>query len=188
MSRLVVKVGGAVAAALGERRARAGRGQRRVRRPRRGPADLGRDGARRDPGRVRRRPAGHDARGARGRAAPRSQHVNDDALRRDRRARRAGSSATRSASQADPVPELGLVGEARPSRRCRCSRGCSTTGKIPVVAPVAAGPLNVNADSAAAAIASGLARRPAALPHRRRRADPRRRGRRLASTSTRPRS
>jgi acetylglutamate kinase len=57
--------------------------------------------------------------------------------------------------EADPVPELGLVGEARVSELPAVTRALEQ-GKIPVVAPVAVGPLNVNADSAAAAIAKGI--------------------------------
>jgi acetylglutamate kinase len=53
-----------------------------------------------------------------------------------------------------PVPELGLVGEARPVAMPELAR-LLEDGKIPVIAPVTAG-LNVNADSAAAAIAAGL--------------------------------
>ena len=46
----------------------------------------------------------------------------------------------------------------RPDRRraAACSRASSTSGRIPVIAPIAAGPLNVNADDAAAAIAVGV--------------------------------
>lgn len=54
-----------------------------------------------------------------------------------------------------PVPALGLVGEALPS----CPPAIVTAlgeGRIPVVTPLAAGPLNVNADEAAAALAVGL--------------------------------
>ncbi len=57
--------------------------------------------------------------------------------------------------EADPVPELGLVGEARPSALPEVTRALAA-GKVPVVAPIARGPLNVNADSAAAAIATGI--------------------------------
>jgi acetylglutamate kinase len=57
--------------------------------------------------------------------------------------------------EADPVPELGLVGEALPSRPPAVDAAL-TAGRIPVVAPLAAGPLNVNADEAAAALAVGL--------------------------------
>jgi len=52
-----------------------------------------------------------------------------------------------------PVPELGLVGEARPSALPAVRRALEQ-GRIPVVAP--RGPLNVNADDAAAAIAIGI--------------------------------
>ncbi|HUY72653.1 MAG TPA: hypothetical protein VMV08_10450 [Gaiellaceae bacterium] len=54
---------------------------------------------------------------------------------------------------AAPVPELGLVGEARPSELPSVRRALEE-GRIPVVAP--RGPLNVNADDAAAAIAIGI--------------------------------
>jgi acetylglutamate kinase len=57
--------------------------------------------------------------------------------------------------QVDPVPELGLVGEARPSELPAITDALDA-GRIPVVAPIAVGPLNVNADSAAAAIATGI--------------------------------
>ena len=57
--------------------------------------------------------------------------------------------------EADPVPALGLVGEARTSSLPAVTEALAA-GKIPVVAPIAQGPLNVNADSAAAAIAAGI--------------------------------
>ena len=57
--------------------------------------------------------------------------------------------------EAAPVPELGLVGEPLPSRPQQV-QSALTTDKIPVVAPLARGPLNVNADEAAAALAIGL--------------------------------
>lgn len=57
--------------------------------------------------------------------------------------------------QATPVPELGLVGEAIPSKPAAVADALAA-GMIPVVAPLAAGPLNVNADEAAAALAIGL--------------------------------
>ena len=57
--------------------------------------------------------------------------------------------------RATPIPELGSS-----ARRCRRrpprSSGALGAGLIPVVAPLAAGPLNVNADEAAAALAVGL--------------------------------
>jgi acetylglutamate kinase len=57
--------------------------------------------------------------------------------------------------EADPVPALGLVGEARTSSLPAVTEALAA-GRIPVVAPIAQGPLNVNADSAAAAIAAGI--------------------------------
>jgi acetylglutamate kinase len=57
--------------------------------------------------------------------------------------------------QATPVPELGLVGNAIPSRPETVVVALAE-GLIPVVAPLAAGPLNVNADEAAAALAVGI--------------------------------
>jgi acetylglutamate kinase len=57
--------------------------------------------------------------------------------------------------QATPVPALGLVGEPLPSRPPAVTNALEA-GLIPVVAPIAAGPLNVNADEAAAALAVGL--------------------------------
>lgn len=53
------------------------------------------------------------------------------------------------------VPELGLVGEAIPSAPPAVLEALGG-GRIPVVAPLAAGPLNVNADEAAAALAVGI--------------------------------
>jgi acetylglutamate kinase len=53
------------------------------------------------------------------------------------------------------VPELGLVGEAVPS----CPPAIVAAldeGRIPVVSPLAVGPLNVNADEAASALAIGI--------------------------------
>jgi acetylglutamate kinase len=57
--------------------------------------------------------------------------------------------------RAEHVPELGRVGEPLPSRPLAIELALAQ-GRIPVVAPVAEGPLNVNADSAAAALAVGL--------------------------------
>jgi len=54
-----------------------------------------------------------------------------------------------------PVPALGLVGDPVPSRPAAVVEALAA-GRIPVVAPLAAGPLNVNADEAAAALALGL--------------------------------
>jgi acetylglutamate kinase len=53
------------------------------------------------------------------------------------------------------IPELGLVGNPLPS----CPPAIEAVlaeGRIPVVAPLGVGPLNVNADEAAAALAIGL--------------------------------
>jgi acetylglutamate kinase len=57
--------------------------------------------------------------------------------------------------EASPLPELGLVGEPQPwpADAVVAALEC---GRIPVVTPVAVGPLNVNADEAAAALAAGL--------------------------------
>jgi acetylglutamate kinase len=57
--------------------------------------------------------------------------------------------------QAERVPALGLVGNALPSRPVAVVEALEA-GKIPVVAPLAEGPLNVNADEAAAALALGI--------------------------------
>jgi acetylglutamate kinase len=56
---------------------------------------------------------------------------------------------------ASPVQELGLVGDPLPSRP-QAVLDALAAGRIPVVAPLAEGPLNVNADEAAAALAVGL--------------------------------
>ena len=53
------------------------------------------------------------------------------------------------------VPELGLVGDPLPSRPALVVSALDE-GRIPVVAPLAKGPLNVNADEAAVALAAGL--------------------------------
>ncbi len=57
--------------------------------------------------------------------------------------------------EARQVPELGLVGDPVPTRPPVVALAMAV-GRIPVVAPLAAGPLNVNADEAAAALAVGL--------------------------------
>jgi acetylglutamate kinase len=56
---------------------------------------------------------------------------------------------------ARPLPELGLVGEPSPCRPAAIEAALAR-GRIPVVAPIAVGPLNINADEAAAALAVGL--------------------------------
>jgi acetylglutamate kinase len=56
---------------------------------------------------------------------------------------------------ATQLPELGLVGEPLPSRP-PAVLAALRSGLVPVLAPLAVGPLNVNADDAAAALAVGL--------------------------------
>jgi acetylglutamate kinase len=57
--------------------------------------------------------------------------------------------------RAEQVPELGRVGDPVPSRPPAVLAALADD-RIPVVAPLGAGPLNVNADEAAAALARGL--------------------------------
>ena len=57
--------------------------------------------------------------------------------------------------EARPLPTLGYVGEALPCRPPAIEAALAA-GRIPVVAPLAVGPLNVNADDAAGALAVGL--------------------------------
>ena len=57
--------------------------------------------------------------------------------------------------RAEQVVELGLVGDPVPSAP-EAVLSALAAGQIPVVAPLAAGPLNVNADEAATALAVGL--------------------------------
>lgn len=57
--------------------------------------------------------------------------------------------------RAERVPELGLVGDPIAGELPALVR-ILQAGRIPVIAPLAAGPLNVNADDAAAAIAIGV--------------------------------
>jgi acetylglutamate kinase len=57
--------------------------------------------------------------------------------------------------EAVAVPTLGLVGDPLPSRP-QLVVSALDEGRIPVVAPLATGPLNVNADEAAVALAAGL--------------------------------
>jgi acetylglutamate kinase len=54
-----------------------------------------------------------------------------------------------------PVPPLGCVGDPLPCRPPQMLAALAA-GLVPVVAPIAVGPLNVNADDAAAALALGL--------------------------------
>jgi acetylglutamate kinase len=60
--------------------------------------------------------------------------------------------------RAVPVLDIGLVGEPLPSRP-QAVLDALAEGLVPVVAPLAEGPLNVNADEAAAALAVGLGAR-----------------------------
>jgi acetylglutamate kinase len=53
------------------------------------------------------------------------------------------------------IPELGLVGRPLAGRPAAVEAALAA-GRIPVVTPIAVGPLNINADEAAAALASGL--------------------------------
>lgn len=57
--------------------------------------------------------------------------------------------------EADRVPGLGLVGDPRPCAPPAVVAALAA-GRVPVVLPLAVGPLNVNADEAAAALAVGL--------------------------------
>ncbi len=57
--------------------------------------------------------------------------------------------------RARQVEELGLVGEPEPDAPGALLEALAA-GRVPVVAPLAEGPLNVNADEAAAALALGL--------------------------------
>jgi acetylglutamate kinase len=57
--------------------------------------------------------------------------------------------------EATPVEALGLVGDPVPSAPAAV-RDALAAGKVPVVAPLAVGPLNVNADEMAAALAVGI--------------------------------
>jgi acetylglutamate kinase len=58
--------------------------------------------------------------------------------------------------EATPTPELGLVGEPT-SSRLPAVEDAFARGRIPVVTPIAVGPLNVNADEAATAVAASIA-------------------------------
>src|SRR5207249_4387011 len=57
--------------------------------------------------------------------------------------------------EADHMPELGRVGQPRPSAP-QAVVDALAAGLVPVVSPLARGPLNVNADEAASALAVGL--------------------------------
>ena len=97
------------------------------------------------------------------------------ATRRPRRSRSSGSRSPRSTRRSSPrsarersaswatsiglearqVSKLGLVGDPLPSRPALVLSALRQ-GRIPVIAPLAKGPLNVNADEAAVALAAGL--------------------------------
>lgn len=57
--------------------------------------------------------------------------------------------------EATQITKLGLVGDPLPSRPA-LALSARREGRIPVIAPLAKGPLNVNADEAAVALAAGL--------------------------------
>ncbi|MDX6485742.1 MAG: acetylglutamate kinase, partial [Gaiellaceae bacterium] len=57
--------------------------------------------------------------------------------------------------EAEHVPELGLVGSPLPSAPVEVLTALAH-GLVPVVSPLARGPLNVNADEAASALAVGI--------------------------------
>jgi acetylglutamate kinase len=57
--------------------------------------------------------------------------------------------------EAVQVPELGLVGEPKPCAPAAIVEALAL-GRVPVVSPLARGPLNVNADEAASALAVGI--------------------------------
>jgi acetylglutamate kinase len=57
--------------------------------------------------------------------------------------------------RATPLPELGLVGDPVPTRPLYVELALAR-GQVPVVAPIAEGPLNINADEAASALAVGI--------------------------------
>ena len=69
--------------------------------------------------------------------------------------RAAGFSGDEIGLEATQVSKLGLVGDPLPSRPALVESALRK-GLIPVVAPLAKGPLNINADEAAVALAAGL--------------------------------
>jgi acetylglutamate kinase len=79
----------------------------------------------------------------------------NEALCEELGARAIGLAGDEIGLRAVPVPELGLVGRPLPGRP-RAVLDALESGRIPVVAPLAEGPLNVNADEAASALAVGL--------------------------------
>ena len=159
VSRIVLKLGGRVAAGGGRaRRSRCGAtGHDVVVVHGAGPADHGGDGAARDRADVRRRAPRDDRRGARGRARVARRRSNAEVCaaigparvaalrRRDRPSRRRRS--RRSGSSAIPIA-VGAGRDRRGARR-RADPGRRAARRR-------RGPLNVNADEAAAALAVGL--------------------------------
>ena len=123
------------------------------RRPRRRPADHGAIGRARDAGEVQWRSSLHGCSDTRGRAR----------LVGCRRGRGLGGARPPAVPlvgdeiglRARRLPELGFVGEPLPCRP-PAVEAALVARRIPVVAPLAVGPLNVNADEAAAALAVGL--------------------------------
>ena len=93
--------------------------------------------------------------GARGRARELRRRQRRR-MRRDRPARGRRSPATRSGSRRSRCRELGLVGDAAAVARRRRSSTRSTAGSCPSSRRSRAGPLNVNADEVASALAVGL--------------------------------
>ena len=132
-------------------------GPRGRRRARRRAADHRRDEAARDPRGVRGRAAAHVAARRSRSCASRSSHVNAELCAALGEVAESifGDEA---GLLAVPVPPLGWVGDPLPCRPSSVLEALRA-GKIPVVAPLAVGPLNVNADDAAAALALGLGAR-----------------------------
>src|SRR4029079_19751662 len=57
--------------------------------------------------------------------------------------------------EAEHLPQLGLVGKPKPSAPTAVLEALAA-GLVPVVSPLARGPLNVNADEMASALAVGI--------------------------------
>jgi acetylglutamate kinase len=84
-----------------------------------------------------------------------SLHAVNDALCAELGSLAAPVFGDRDGLLAVPVPPLGWVGDPLPCRPRKIVDALAA-GRVPVVAPLAVGPLNVNADDAAAALALGL--------------------------------
>ena len=154
VSRVVVKVGGAVAADSAAAVLELAREHEVCVVHGAGPQITADDGAARAAGRVRRRAAGDDDLGPRRRAVvvPGGQ---PRALRRDRPARRPALRRRDRPARRSGSPGSGS--SATRSRRARRrSLGARRRAGSPWSMPIAEGPLNVNADEAAAALALGL--------------------------------